>query len=72
MFETTQHSALKLKEVLDVLRGCDAKDFNGHTEFHRMSAQQRLAWLDGAVAFITKAKNASGEFKATKESSFEK
>jgi hypothetical protein len=68
MFETTQHSALKLKEALDVLRSCDAEDFNGHTEFHRMSAQQRLAWLDGAVAFIREAKNASGEFKAAKES----
>ena len=68
MFETTHLTALKFKETLDVLRGYDAEDFNGHTEFHRMSAQQRLAWLDGAVAFIREAKNASGEFKAAKES----
>ena len=57
MFETTQLSALKFKETLDLLRGHDAEDFKGHTEFHRMSAQQRLAWLDGAVAFIREAKN---------------
>jgi hypothetical protein len=61
MFETTQLSALKLKETLDVLRGHDAEDFKGRTEFYRMSAQQRLAWLDGAVAFIRDAKNANRE-----------
>ena len=68
MFETTHLPALKFKETLDVLRGHDAEDFNGHTEFHRMSAQQRLAWLDGAVAFIREAKNASRKLIQESES----
>jgi hypothetical protein len=59
MFEAIQLSDLKFKETLDALRGHGTEDFNGHTEFHRMSAQQRLAWLDGAVAFIKEAKNSN-------------
>lgn len=62
MFEATQLSASKLQESLDVLRLHEYEDFNGHTEFHRMSAQQRLVWLDGAVAFIREAKNATRQF----------
>ena len=68
MFETNQFPALKLNETLDVLRGYGPEDFNGHTEFYRMSAQQRLAWLDGAVAFIREAKNASRKFIPESES----
>ncbi len=59
MFETKQLPSWKLNETFEVLRGHGPEDFNGHTEFYRMSAQQRLAWLDGAVAFIQEAKNAS-------------
>jgi hypothetical protein len=44
MFETNQLPALKLNETLDVLRGYGPEVFNGHTEFYRLSAQQRLAW----------------------------
>jgi len=41
---------------LEVLQRTTATDFDGHTEFHRLSPCQRLAWLDEAVAFITSAK----------------
>ena len=68
MFETTQLSDLKFNETLDALRGYGAEDFNGHTEFHRMSAQQRLAWLDGAVGFIREAKNSSRQLIQDSES----
>lgn len=68
MFETNQLPPLKLNETLDVLRGCGPEDFNGHTEFYRMSAQQRLAWLDEAVAFIRDAKNSSRKFIHESES----
>jgi len=59
MFETTRPSAINLKDTLDVLRAYGPEDFQGHSEFYRMSAQQRLAWLDEAVAFIREAKNVS-------------
>jgi hypothetical protein len=42
---------------LEVLQRTRAADFDGHTEFHRLSPRQRLAWLDEAVAFITAAKS---------------
>jgi len=41
---------------LEVLQRTTAADFDGHTELHRLSPRQRLAWLDEAVAFITSAK----------------
>jgi hypothetical protein len=41
---------------LDTVRRSKPDDFDGHTEFHRLSPRQRLAWLDEAVAFITSAK----------------
>jgi len=44
---------------LEVLQRTTAADFDGHTEFHRLSPWQRLAWLDEAVAFITSAKRAT-------------
>jgi len=43
---------------LEVLQRTTAADFDGHTEFHRLSPRLRLAWLDEAVAFITSAKRA--------------
>jgi len=42
---------------LKVLQSTTAADFDGHTEFQRLSPRQRLAWLDEAVAFITAAKS---------------
>jgi hypothetical protein len=42
---------------LEVLQSTTAADFDGHTEFQRLSPPQRLAWLDEAVAFITAAKS---------------
>ncbi len=47
-----------LVKDLETLRCTTAADFDGHTEFHRLSPLERLAWLDEAVAFITSAKAA--------------
>ena len=43
---------------LEVVRRATPSDFDGHTEFHRLSPRQRLVWLDEAVAFITAAQRA--------------
>jgi hypothetical protein len=60
MFEpnTTPRSASSAD--LAILQRTTAADFDGHTEFHRLSPRQRLAWLDEAVAFITSAKSTKG------------
>lgn len=56
MSEKFHLSATVLLENLEVLRRCSPEDFDGHTEFHRLTPAQRLAWLDEAVAFIGAAK----------------
>ncbi len=33
-----------------ILKDSSAKDFDGHTEFSRMTPHQRLSWLDEANA----------------------
>jgi len=43
---------------LEIVQRTTAADFDGHTEFQRLSPLQRLAWLDEAVAFIASAKKA--------------
>lgn len=32
------------------------EDFDGHTEFARMDAEQRLAWLSGIARFVHDAR----------------
>jgi hypothetical protein len=51
----TQASAARVD--LETVRRAKPRDFDGHTEFYRLSPRQRLAWLDEAVAFITAAKS---------------
>ena len=56
MFNSTTHPPTKATEALEILPRYGAEYFDGHTEFHRLTAQQRLAWLDEAVGFINEAK----------------
>lgn len=39
------------EETLD-LSGLSSKDFDGHTSFSSMSAEERLLWLSQAAAFL--------------------
>jgi hypothetical protein len=36
------------------------QDFDGHTEFARMSPAERLAWLDSAVALVESRRTRTG------------
>jgi alpha-beta hydrolase superfamily lysophospholipase len=45
---------------LEVVQRSKASDFDGHTEFHRLSPRQRLSWLDEAVAFTRQPKEQHG------------
>ena len=56
MFNSTTQSPTKATEALQILQSFGAEYFDGHTEFHRLTAEQRLAWLDEAVGFINEAK----------------
>jgi hypothetical protein len=44
--------------LYEILKNSTPEDFDGHTEFRRLTPEQRLAWLDQAVAFIQTAKHA--------------
>lgn len=34
------------------LAQCTPEDFDGHTEFHRLTPEQRLEWLSQAATFV--------------------
>jgi hypothetical protein len=57
MSERKKHSRDQADADLAVLRASSPQDFDGHTEFYRLTPLQRLAWLDEAVAFIGAAKS---------------
>jgi hypothetical protein len=39
-----------------LLAQCTAEDFDGHTEFHRLTPEQRLDWLAQVATFIYECK----------------
>ncbi len=40
------------EQALEAVRLSRPEDYNGHTEFDRMTPGQRLAWLDEATMFV--------------------
>lgn len=40
------------EQALEAVRNSRPQDYDGHTEFDRMSPSQRLAWLDEATMFV--------------------
>jgi hypothetical protein len=38
------------------LARCKPEDFDGHTEFHRLTSEQRLEWLCQAATFVFESK----------------
>lgn len=53
---------VQVKEWLAAIDRCKPEDFDGHTEFYRLTPEQRLDWLAQAVQFVAefKGKAASG------------
>lgn len=43
----------------EILRRCRPEDFDGHTSFASLTAEQRLDWLDEAARFVTEFKGAA-------------
>ena len=44
------------EQALEAVRRSRPEDYDGHTEFDRMSPAQRLAWLDEATSFVWQKK----------------
>jgi hypothetical protein len=45
------------------LAQCAPEDFDGHTEFHRLTPEQRLDWLSQVATFIYEFKGRAHEPK---------
>jgi hypothetical protein len=41
-----------------IIAGSKPEDYDGHTEFERLSPRARLQWLDSAVSFYEMARRA--------------
>ena len=42
-------------EILEKIAECSKEDFDGHTEFQRLSPKERLQWLSNTAYFVYKA-----------------
>lgn len=54
-----RHPPLKPQDVeaaLAVIHRSSPGDYNGHTEFEKMTPDARLKWLEGAVRFVQSSK----------------
>jgi len=54
--EVRSVEAVAREQVLEAVRHSRPEDYDGHTEFDRMTSAQRLAWLDEATLFVWKQK----------------
>ncbi len=48
-------------EILNKIANCSQEDFDGHTEFHRLTPKERLLWLSNTAYFVYKAAAANPE-----------
>ena len=49
------------EEFERALAQCKPEDFDGHTEFYRLTPEQRLEWLCQAAAFVHEFKGKARE-----------
>ncbi len=40
------------QEILDKIKSLPKDCFDGHTEFYKLSAQEKLSWLSESVYFV--------------------
>lgn len=57
------------KDILKLLKQTSPEDFDGHTEFARMTPDQRLTWLEEAnAAYLELHGRAASELRVAEES----
>lgn len=54
--------ALNKKTFARVIDSLDERNFDGHTDFHALSMEQKLRWLSAGAQFWFLAKSISGRF----------
>jgi hypothetical protein len=40
------------QKILQQIAQCSPEDFDGHTEFHKLTPYERLLWLSHTVSFV--------------------
>jgi surface antigen len=58
------------EQTLEAVRLSRPEDYDGHTEFDRMTPGQRLAWLDQATMFVFNQRAAAKKKKLGKSKSW--
>jgi hypothetical protein len=53
-------SASAVEEALHVIAATREEDFDGHTEFYRLSPAERLAWMESVVCLIEARRSGNG------------
>jgi hypothetical protein len=61
-------SPSNLESVRAIIARTSPKDYDGHTDFARMSATQRLRWLDQTVLFIAAQKKPRPSWNVAEDS----
>ena len=49
----------ELRQFEELLKLFDERDFDGHTEFDKLTAKQKLEWLSELTLLVYKAKSCS-------------
>lgn len=65
--ENTSEQTSMSSEVRAIIAQSTSADYDGHTEFERMTPEQRLKWLDQAVLFIVAQKQRVAELQVAEE-----
>jgi hypothetical protein len=52
----------------EIISRTSPEDYDGHTEFARMTPAERLAWLDQAVLFIESRRQPQGRWQVAETS----
>jgi hypothetical protein len=55
------------EEFARALAQCTPEDFDGHSEFHRLTPEQRLEWLCQAASFVYEFKGKARTAEPTKD-----
>jgi hypothetical protein len=61
--ETFKDETPNQSTLSQALDACSATDFDGHTEFSRLTAEQKLFWLSQAAQFFYEANPHHHRFK---------
>ena len=60
-------AAARREAARKVIGRTNAEDYDGHTEFVRMTPAERLRWLDQAVLFIESRKKPTGGWQVAED-----